>query len=203
MGKGSEDDRSDQSLFTMGLGMPDYVFEAIDQADLILTVGYDLGEYSPERWNPKGDKKIIHIDFTSADSYGQYQPAVEIVADTRATLREIHRDLLKHKTPPYDERWYRPIRQKILADIESYDLKDGQPFTVPGVLNILRGILRESDILDQRRQGAQTLDRPQLPDVSAEHLLDLQWPGEHGFCLARRHRRGVAASQRRNRRRHG
>jgi acetolactate synthase I/II/III large subunit len=147
MGKGAVSDRCEQSLLTMGLGLRDFVMEAIDKADLIITVGYDLGEFSPERWNAKLNKKIVHIDFTSADTYGQYQPAVEVVADTRATLREIHRDLRKHETPPFDDAWYKPIRQKILKDLKSYDLQEGQSFTVPGTLNMLRELMADNDLL--------------------------------------------------------
>ena len=43
--------------------------------------------------------------------------------------------------------WYVPIRDRIRADINSYDLKEGQPFTVPGVLNLLREIMGDDDLL--------------------------------------------------------
>jgi acetolactate synthase-1/2/3 large subunit len=72
---------------------------------------------------------------------------VELVADTRASLREIHRDLLKRKAKPFDAAWYKPIREKILADFQSYDLKTNDAFTVPGVLNVLRPLLKDSDLL--------------------------------------------------------
>ena len=163
MGKGSVSDRTDESLFTIGLGVRDHVMEAIDQADLILTVGYDLDEYSPERWNPKGKKKIVHIDFTAADIYGQYEPVVELVADTRASLREIHRALLKRKARPFDNAWYKPVREKIIADFKSYDLKEGQGFTVPGTLNILRTVMGDNDLL--------------ISDVGAHKLwIGRNWP---------------------------
>ncbi len=163
MGKGSISDRTDESLFSMGLGVRDHVMEAIEASDLILTVGYDLDEYSPERWNPQGKKTIVHIDFTAADIYGQYQPAVELVADTRACLREIHRDLIKHKAKPFDNLWYQPIHKKIEADFRSYDLKEGDSFTVPGVLNILRPLLGDNDLL--------------ISDVGAHKLwIGRNWP---------------------------
>ena len=43
--------------------------------------------------------------------------------------------------------WYRAVRTRIVADIASYKLKDGEPFTVPGVLNILQSIMSGNDLL--------------------------------------------------------
>jgi acetolactate synthase I/II/III large subunit len=146
MGQGAVSENSDESLQTIGLGFRDYVMDAVDQADLIITIGYDIAEYAPAKWNPKKDKKIIHIDFTQAEVYSHYQPAVEIVADIPATLRELN-EKLKNKSCKFDSSWYAPIRDKIRQDIKSYDLKEGERFTVPGVLNILREIMDDDDLL--------------------------------------------------------
>ncbi len=146
MGQGAVSDDSPESLHTVGLGFRDYVMDAVDQADLVITIGYDLAEYAPDAWNPKADKTIIHIDFTPAEVYTHYQPAVEIVADIPATLRELN-ELLAQTSCKLDSAWYVPIRDRIRADIKSYDLKPGQPFTVPGVLNLLREILGDDDLL--------------------------------------------------------
>ncbi len=146
MGQGAISDDSPQSLLTIGLGIRDYVMEAVEAADLIITVGYDLAEYSPEMWNPRADKTIVHIDFTPAEVYQQYQPAVEVVADISATLREINQ-LLDVADCSFDTEWYVPIRDRIRADIASYELHEGQSFTIPGTLNILRKIMGEEDLL--------------------------------------------------------
>ncbi len=146
MGQGAISDSSLESLFTIGLALRDFVMDAVDQADLVITVGYDLAEYAPARWNPRNDKTIIHIDFTPAEVYTHYQPAVEIVADISATLREInHR--LEGGECTFDTAWYQLIRKRIIDDIAGYDLKEGEPFTVPGTLNILRSIMGEEDLL--------------------------------------------------------
>jgi acetolactate synthase-1/2/3 large subunit len=146
MGQGAVSEDSPESLHTIGLGFRDFVMDAVDQADLMITVGYDIAEYGPQKWNPKKDKVIIHIDFTQADVYAHYQPAVEIVADIPATLRELNEKLEKVSCK-CDSSWYEPIRDRIRSDIKSYDLIEGQPFTVPGVLNILRGIMSDDDLL--------------------------------------------------------
>ncbi len=146
MGQGAISDRTPESLMTIGLGLRDFVMDAVEQADLILTIGYDLTEYAPQRWNPAADKRIIHIDFSPAEVYRHYQPVVELVADISASLRELNASIGQHDCR-CDPTWYAPIRQRILDDIASYDLTAGQPFTVPGVLNVLRQILGDDDLL--------------------------------------------------------
>lgn len=146
MGKGAILSSIPQYLFTIGFGFRDFVMDAIDRADLIITVGYDIAEYAPDAWNPYKNKKIIHIDFTAAEVYMHYQATIEIVADIPATLRELHKKL-GGKQCQFDQKWYKSIRDRIMADIASYSLKPGQSFTVPGVLNILKSIMKCDDLL--------------------------------------------------------
>ncbi|MBI3321470.1 MAG: hypothetical protein HYZ91_04290 [Candidatus Omnitrophica bacterium] len=146
MGQGAVSDDSPESLHTIGLGFRDFVMDAVDQADLIITVGYDLTEYAPDAWNPNADKTILHIDFTPAEVYTHYQPAVEIVADIPATLRELNEQLAATHCS-LDAAWYAHIRDRIRADIKSYDLKAGRPLHVPGVLNLLREMMGDEDLL--------------------------------------------------------
>ncbi len=146
MGQGAVSDDSPYSLHTIGLGFRDFVMEAVDAADLIVTIGYDAAEYAPEVWNPRRDKTIIHIDFIPAEVDAHYQPAVELVADIGATLRELN-ELLASASCTIDPTWYVPIRDRIRADIAGYDLVDGRAFTVPGVLNLLRRLMDDDDLL--------------------------------------------------------
>jgi acetolactate synthase-1/2/3 large subunit len=144
MGQGAVLDSESQSLFSIGFGFRDFVMDAVERADLIMAVGYDIAEYAPNAWNPDKTKKIIHIDFTPAEVYTHYQPHVEIVADIPATLRALN---MKLKGSSFHDNWYRPVRERILEDRASYALKEGQPFTVPGVLNVLQSIMNNDDLL--------------------------------------------------------
>jgi acetolactate synthase-1/2/3 large subunit len=146
MGKGALSAKSEQSLLTIGLGFKDYVCEAVDKADLIITVGYDIAEYAPKKWNPDKKKRIIHIDFAPAEVYAHYTPEVEVVADISSVLWNLNRELEKQE-PNFDTEWYKPIRKRVLDDIKSYDLKEGEPFTIPGALNIIRSIMGDDDLL--------------------------------------------------------
>jgi acetolactate synthase-1/2/3 large subunit len=146
MGQGAVLDCEAQSLFSIGFGFRDIVMDAVDQADLIMAVGYDTAEYAPDAWNPGKDKKIIHIDFTPAEVYTHYQPNVEIVADIPATLTALNQKL-DSSGVSFDGSWYRPVRERILEDRAGYALKEGEPFTVPGVLNVLQSIMHNDDLL--------------------------------------------------------
>jgi len=130
----------EQSLFSIGLGFSDYIMEAIQKADLVITVGYDIAEYAPQKWNLHNRKRVVHIDFVPAEVYTSYLPAVECIADISASLWEINQRLEEEETH-FDLDWHRSIRQKMIDDIASYDLKEGQPFTVPGALNEIRRVL--------------------------------------------------------------
>lgn len=145
MGQGVVSDFSDHSLHTIGLGFRDYVMEAMDKADLIIAVGYDLAEYAPKAWNANADKAIVHIDSTPADVYTHYVPTVEIIADIRSSLEQLTDAMRAVK--PFDSAWYRPIQQRIRDDIKSYDLDPDDKFHVPGVLNILRELMGNEDLL--------------------------------------------------------
>ena len=89
MGKGAIDDRSHLSLMAVGLQARDHVLSGFDRADLVVSVGYDLVEYAPSRWNPDGRKRIIHIDTQPAEVDADYQPEVELIGDIDGTLRRL------------------------------------------------------------------------------------------------------------------
>lgn len=146
MGKGAIPDRLPQSLMAIGLGFKDYVMEAVEKSDLVITVGYDIAEYPPQRWNPDRQARIIHIDFLPAEVYTHYSPDVEIVGDISGSLWELN-EKLQHDHVSFETSWYAPIRERILEDIAGYPVHDGEHFTVPGVLNVVRRLLPEDGLL--------------------------------------------------------
>jgi len=146
MGKGSISGKMDQSLLCIGIGFKDYVMKAVEQADLIIAVGYDVAEYDPRKWNGSRQKKIIHIDFLPAEVYYHYNADVEIVSDISGALWELLRRL-EGEQLKFDPGWYKPVRRRILDDIKSYDLNEGDPFTIPGALNIIREIMDDDGLV--------------------------------------------------------
>ncbi|NND54321.1 MAG: acetolactate synthase large subunit [Gammaproteobacteria bacterium] len=86
MAKGCVDVDSEYCLYTIGLGSKDLPTKVIDDADLVITLGFDMVEYHPHLWNPNGDKRIIHADFLPAEIDADYHPEVELVGDLAHTL---------------------------------------------------------------------------------------------------------------------
>lgn len=60
----------------------------LQQADLIVTIGYSPVEYEPAMWN-SGNAKLIHIDVIPAETDNRYLPDAELVGDIAATLDKL------------------------------------------------------------------------------------------------------------------
>jgi acetolactate synthase I/II/III large subunit len=85
-GKGVFPDDHPQALGAIGFMRHDYVNFGFDQADAIVTVGYELQEFDPVRINPQGDKRIIHIHRFPAEVDLHYEVEVGLQSDISRTL---------------------------------------------------------------------------------------------------------------------
>jgi acetolactate synthase-1/2/3 large subunit len=148
MAKGCVPRDADYCLFTIGLQQKDYPVHAVDEADLVVTVGYDLVEYPPRLWNPRGDKTIIDIDFLPAEIDGQYHPAVELVGDIATSLGAIADGLAAQGTPVYDLSRQKLWRDHMLEDIAAHKDDDTEGSIRPQkALWDVRAALGSNDIL--------------------------------------------------------
>ncbi len=145
MGKGAVSARHERSLMTAGLQSRDHVSESFDQADLVLCIGYDLVEWHPSVWNPKHNKRIIHIDFTPAEVDEHYRPEVEVVGDLAGAMWAINQRLThKHwKDVPEFATERSHIQQELSFESDSPDF----PMKPQRILHDLRAIMRDDDIL--------------------------------------------------------
>jgi len=85
-GKGVFPDDHPHALGTMGFMVHDYVNFGFDQADVIISVGYELQEFAPTRINPRGDKQIIHVHRFPAIVDTYYNVTVDVTGDIPKTL---------------------------------------------------------------------------------------------------------------------
>lgn len=144
MGKGAISDKSHLSLGTVGLGFKDYVIEAFEKSDLIISIGYDIAEYNPENWNPDNDNIIVHIDFNPAEVYTHYNPNVEIVADIAESVRQLHQAVAGKTWNNYFE----DIKSRIDKSIASYRRSESDTtFDVPSVLWAVRDVLPDDGLV--------------------------------------------------------
>jgi acetolactate synthase I/II/III large subunit len=71
----------------------------LDDADFVLTVGYDPIEYDQALWNKGRNRPIVHIDAVPADIDAAYRPAVEIIGDIADTLTALTSQLRPSQKP--------------------------------------------------------------------------------------------------------
>jgi acetolactate synthase-1/2/3 large subunit len=121
MAKGAVDPGASYSLFTIGLGAKDRANYAIDDSDLVITLGVDMVEYHPSLWNGAGAKKIIHADFIPAEIDENYLPEVELIGDLAQTLEMLNERLGRLESlPEFDLDGQRKVRNAVLADFSEY-----------------------------------------------------------------------------------
>jgi acetolactate synthase I/II/III large subunit len=150
MGKGALPMTDEHCLYTMGLGSGDYNNLAFDDADVVITVGYDLVEYSPDAWNRKPGKTIVHMDFQPAEVDKDFQVAVDIVSDLADALWQINEELekrAKDKFPLFDISSRKKLRDIMTKDFEAEKDDTGFPVKPQKILWDVRQFMGPNDIV--------------------------------------------------------
>ena len=150
MGKGAVPMDDPHSLFTMGLQGRDHVIKAFSDSDVVITVGYDLVEYSPEAWNSERNHKIVHIDFEPAEIDQFYPVSVDVVSDLADGLWQINEEINRRHgeiLPLFDIGQWAELRQTIVDDLAAEKDDDSFPMKPQRILNDVRAFMGDNDIL--------------------------------------------------------
>ncbi|MFT4562696.1 MAG: acetolactate synthase-1/2/3 large subunit [Gammaproteobacteria bacterium] len=131
MAKGCVDMDADYCLYTIGLGAKDLPTLVIDDADLVITLGFDMVEYHPSLWNPKRDKTIIHADFLPAEIDEFYHPEVELVGDLAHTLWLFNERVKKLSNTKYDLSGQADMRKRMQEEFSSHAEDDTKELIRP------------------------------------------------------------------------
>lgn len=131
------------SMWTIGIPQKDYVNKIIEEADLVITVGYDIVEYAPSKWNMSGNTKIVHIDARPSHINKLYQPVVEVVGDISDSLYNIMRRTSSKEEPVK----VLETKAKMLAEHESYANDNAFPMKPQRILNDVRKVMGPHDIV--------------------------------------------------------
>ncbi len=165
MAKGCVDMDKDYCLFTIGLQAKDLISQAIEQADLVITIGYDMVEYHPSLWNRKKDKPIIHIDFLPTEIDEHYHPEIEVLGDITHALSMLGDRFEANSELGFDLTPHQQVREKIFTELDAHMFDDTQGSLRPQkVLWDVRKALGRNDIL--------------LSDVGAHKM----WIARHYQC---------------------
>ena len=165
MAKGAVDMDADYCLYTVGLGSKDRINKVIDDADLVLTLGFDMVEYHPELWNANADKRIIHADFLAAEIDEHYLPETELIGDLAHTLWMLNERVRAHGNFDFDLSLQQQIRDRMAADFAEHKDDDTDGAIRPQkALWDARQVMGPNDVL--------------LSDVGAHKM----WIARHYHC---------------------
>jgi acetolactate synthase-1/2/3 large subunit len=144
MGKGAVTGGSNLYMGTAALSERDYVHEAVDKADLIISVGHDTVEKPPFLMKSAGGPKVIHIGYQSASVEQVYHPDAEVIGDIGATVTALA-DRLGGKLDP--DVAMLDLRQKILTRINDRAEEDRFPVTPQRIVHDVRAVMPEDGIV--------------------------------------------------------
>ncbi len=143
MGKGAVDGGSHLYMGTCALSERDYVHQAIDEADLILSIGHDTVEKPPFFMGPKGPK-VIHVGYMPATVEEVFFPHAELVGDVGPSLALLADRLegrLAHASALL------PLREGILAHVIERCSESRFPLTPQRIVHDVREAVPDDGIV--------------------------------------------------------
>jgi acetolactate synthase-1/2/3 large subunit len=141
MGKGTVPGGTDLYMGTAALSERDYVHEAIERADLIITIGHDTIEKPPFIMGA-GGPSVVHVGYQPATVEQVYFPQAEVIGDLGPSLKLLG-DRLADKVP--NARALYSLREGILARVA--DREDEDRFTPQRIVHDIRLVMPPDGIL--------------------------------------------------------
>ncbi|SPL62719.1 acetolactate synthase large subunit [Ochrobactrum soli] len=145
MGKGVISDRNPHALGVVGFMRHDYENFAFDEADLILSIGYELQEFAPVRVNPHRDKTIIHVHRFAEDTDASYPIAVSIEADIGRSIAALKEEFAREPLPK--RHYNHKIRRLREEELASGEKDNSFPLKPQRVVSDIRKVLADEDIV--------------------------------------------------------
>ena len=143
-GKGVFADDHPNALGAVGFMSHDYVNFGFDEADVIISVGYELQEFDPVRINPSGETRIIHLSRVPAEVDLHYDVEVGVQGDIGRTLDALAAaTTTRFHLGASGER----IRRLLADDLARGAGDDGFPLKPQRIVADTRAALGRSDIV--------------------------------------------------------
>ncbi len=96
----------------------------LQQADLVLTIGYDPIEYDPFQWNKNGQRRVYHLDNRKADIDQDYQPQLELIGNIAMNVKELTPKLHGLRLGAEAQSILSPLQNRLNQDDLSYTSSD-------------------------------------------------------------------------------
>ena len=143
MGKGSVAGGSGLYMGTAALSERDYIHQAIDRADLIISIGHDTVEKPPFLMGP-GGPTVLHVGYLPAHVEEVYFPHAELIGDIGPSLALLA-DRLEGTLP--NAGALLPLREGILAHIAERAGESRFPPTPQRIVRDVRQVMPEDGIV--------------------------------------------------------
>ena len=130
------------ALGTAGLQAGDYENCGFSEADLVITVGFDMVEYHPHLWNPDSARPLIHIDTMPAEVDQHYLPAVELTGHIAQNLQR----LAAMSIPPRTPCLHSALRQALIEEMNRCSHSRYWPLKPQKIIWDLRTALKRDGI---------------------------------------------------------
>jgi acetolactate synthase-1/2/3 large subunit len=143
MGKGAVAGGSNLYMGTAALSERDYVHQAVDRADLIISIGHDTIEKPPFIMGPKGPT-VLHISYLPATVEEVFFPHAEVVGDVGLSLTLLAKRLEGKLT---NAGALLPLRSGILARITERAEESRYPLTPQRIVHDVRKVMPDDGIV--------------------------------------------------------
>ncbi|RST76999.1 acetolactate synthase large subunit [Siminovitchia acidinfaciens] len=145
MAKGVIPKEAPNNYFTFGFNENDLVLSGIDEADLLVVIGFDTIEKLPKEWN-RMKTPILHIDSQPPDPDEYYPVAVEIIGHLNQTLPMLNAsdDLVKSWSPSGNLK--PKIEQTYQIGLDFYDTTS-RPLSVENILHVIEMLSPENAVV--------------------------------------------------------
>ena len=144
MGKGVIDERHELFLGTAALSANDYLHLAIEKADLIINVGHDVIE-KPPFFMEKNGKKVIHVNFFSAEVDQVYFPQMNVVGDIAASVWQIAEEIEVQNQ--WNFEYYKKVKAEVELHVTKYFEDERFPLLPQRAVNEIRKLMPDDGIL--------------------------------------------------------
>ena len=142
MAKGVMPSSHPLSIGTVGLKAHDLVAFGIEEADLVLCIGYDMVEYEPQHWNPEAKARIIHIDGSPAEVHTNYILEMGMVGDLKDSLSR-----LADRAEDNPDNKVTPLHETIMSELNAHGGDGGYPVKPQKIIYDLRQAMDPEDIV--------------------------------------------------------
>lgn len=143
MGKGAIPADDDHFIGSMGMSEQDYIICGLDAADVVVAVGFDSVEYSPDHWNMDYSKSIIHVHNRLPAIEASYIPECALLGALKTTLRAMTSAVTPQEFPDH----YRNIKASMEDELLRYKDDPAFPVKPQRILWEVRQKLDREDIL--------------------------------------------------------